>query len=106
MLTLILVSIPIMFVNIIIEVGAFFVLKRADYLSVFTNEQIYSIAMMFVDLHIIGVHIVEIFWGLWLFPFAYLIYKSEFIPKILAILVILSGIGYCFGSISYLINPM
>ncbi|MDR1200404.1 MAG: DUF4386 domain-containing protein [Tannerellaceae bacterium] len=105
MVTLVLVSIPIMFVAIIIETGALLVLKRADYLNVFTIEQIQSIAMTFVSLHITGVHIVTIFWGLWLFPLAYLVYKSNFIPKAIAILLILSGICYCIGSMSSLISP-
>jgi hypothetical protein len=106
MITLILVSIPIAFANIIIEAGVLLVLKRADYFNVFSTGQIQSISMFFIDLHIIGVHIVEIFWGLWLFPFGYLIYKSNFFPKILAILVTVSGICYCIGSLSYLVNPI
>jgi hypothetical protein len=105
MLTLALVSIPVAFVNIITEAGALLVLERADYLNVFSEEQIQAVAMTFVDLHIAGVHIVEIFWGLWLFPFACLMYKSNFFPKALAIPVTVSGICYCIGSLSYLINP-
>jgi hypothetical protein len=101
MVTLVLVSIPVMFVNIIIETGALVVLK-ANYLSAFSTEQIQSIAMTFVNMHFIGVHTVEIFWGLWLFPLGYLVYKSNFFPKIIAILLVLSGISYCIGRISYL----
>jgi hypothetical protein len=80
MVTLVLVSIPVMFVNIIIETGALVVLK-ANYLSAFSMEQIQSIAMAFVNMHITGVHTVEIFWGLWLFPLGYLVYKSIFFPE-------------------------
>jgi hypothetical protein len=106
MLTLILVSIPAAFVCIIMETGALLVLERADYLHVFSEGQIQAIAMTFIDLHIVGVHTVEIFWGLWLFPFACLVYKSNFFPGILAILLVLSGISYCTGSLLYLINPV
>ena len=106
MLTLVLVSIPISFTSIIFEIGALVVLKRADYLSAFSMVQIQSFATLFVNLYIVGSHIAEIFWGLWLFPFAYLVYKSNFFPKILAILLTISGISYCIGSITYLINPI
>jgi hypothetical protein len=106
MLTLILVSIPVAFACIIMEAGALFVLERADYLNVFSERQIQAVALAFIDLHIVGIHTVEIFWGLWLFPFAYLIYKSNIFPKILAVLLMLSGISYCIGSLSYLINPV
>lgn len=40
------------------------------------------------------VRLAEIFWGLWLLPFGYLIYKSGLIPKILGVFLILGGIGY------------
>lgn len=106
MVTLVLVSIPIMFSAIIIEAGALVVLKRADYLSVFSIEQIQAVAMAFVNMHIMGVHITEIFWGLWLFPLGYLVYKSNFLPKAIAYLLALSGICYCIGSMSYLLNPV
>jgi hypothetical protein len=105
MTTFVLVSVPVTFAAIIIEAGALVVLKRADYLNVFTTEQIQSIATAFVSLHITGINIVTIFWGVWLFPFAYLVYKSNFIPKVIAILLVLSGICYCIGSISSLTSP-
>ncbi len=44
-----------------------------------------------------GIRIVSVFWGLWLLPFGYLVFKSGFLPKILGILL-MAG---CFG---YLIN--
>ncbi|MCL2066215.1 MAG: DUF4386 domain-containing protein [Treponema sp.] len=105
MAALVLVSIPITFAVIIIQTGAFIVLNRADYLNVFTTAQIGAIAMTLLSLHITGIHIVTIFWGLWLFPLACLVYKSNFIPKIIAILLTLSGICYCIGSISPLVSP-
>jgi hypothetical protein len=106
MLTLVLVSIPVMFINIIIETGVWTVLKKPEYLNVFSEEQIQSIAMALFNLYFLGVHIVEIFWGLWLFPFGYLVYKSNFFPKVLAILLTLSGLSYCIDSLSYLVNPI
>ncbi|HLP03968.1 MAG TPA: DUF4386 domain-containing protein [Paludibacter sp.] len=105
MFSFVLISVPIMFINIFLQTGAFLVLKRFNFLNVFTNDQVNSISMLFVNLNIAGVHIVEIFWGLWLFPLAYLIYKSNFFPKILAILLVISGLCYIVGSLSSLINP-
>ena len=104
MITLMLVSVTLMFMNIIFQTGGLFVLKRADYLNVFSAEQINSISMLFMNLHFTGVHIVEIFWGLWLFPFSYLVYKSNYFPKILALLLIIAGLCYLIGSLAYIIN--
>lgn len=38
-----------------------------------------------------------VFWGLWLFPFGLLVYKSGFIPKLFGVLLM-------FGCVGYLIN--
>jgi hypothetical protein len=44
-----------------------------------------------------GIQLISVFWGLWLLPFGYLVYKSGFLPKLLGILL-MAG---CFG---YLVN--
>jgi hypothetical protein len=81
------------------------VLHSASYLNVFSAEQINSLSMLFMNLNFTGVHIVEIFWGLWLFPLGYLVYESNFFPKILAFLLIIAGLSYLIGSLTYLTNP-
>ena len=105
MLTFVLVSVPVMFINILFQTGAMVILRGDDYLRVFSKDQLSALVTMLINFYIVGVHIVEIFWGLWLFPFSYLVYKSGFFPKILTFLLIISGIGYLIGSLTYLINP-
>jgi hypothetical protein len=104
MVALVLVSVAITFSAIILATGALVVLKT-DYLNGFTVEQIHSIAMTFLGLYYTGINIACIFWGLWLFPLGYLAYKSNFIPKIIGILLFISGVCYCVDSLSYFINP-
>ena len=91
MLALVLVAVAVMFVNLIFQIGALFVLNRAEYFTEFTSGQMAEIATLFLQLRFIGEYVVGIFWGLWLFPLAYLIYKSSFIPKIIVYLLILAG---------------
>ena len=105
MLTLVVVSVPIMFINILFQTGALAVLRRDEYLQVFSAEQLSSLTMMFLNLNLVGVHLAEIFWGLWLFPLSYLVYKSKYFPKILAVLLIISGASYLIGSLTSLIIP-
>ena len=99
-----LVSVPIMFINIFFQTEALFVLNRSGYLNVFSAEQINSLSMLFMNLYFTGVHIVEIFWGLWLFPLSYLVYKSKYFPKILALFLIIAGLCYLIGSMCYLLD--
>ena len=101
----VMVSVPIMFANIVFQAGAYALLTRADFLNVFAASQAKALAMVLVQLHIVGVHIVEVFWGLWLFPFARLAYRSGLFPRILAVLLAVSGGAYVVCSASYLLVP-
>jgi len=105
LLTLVSISVAIMFVNIIFQTGALVFLNRASYFTAFTTEQIYELTTIFLHLNIFGVYVVTIFWSLWLFPFAYLAYKSNFFPKILAYLLVISGMCYMLASLSFIISP-
>lgn len=104
MLTLVLISVSVMFVNIIFQTSSLVFLTRPNYFKAFTDIQISEIATMFLHLNIIGVYIVDIFWGLWLFPLAFLTYKSALFPKIIAIVLVISGIGYIIDSLSFIIS--
>lgn len=105
MLTLVLVSVPIMFTNILLQMGALMVSSSTDYLKVFSADQLSALAMLFLNLFRQGSHLVTIFWGLWLFPFGYLAIKSGFIPRIVGILLIISGFSYLIDSLIFLFIP-
>jgi len=104
MLSLVLVSVAVMFVNIIFQTGALFVLNRAEYFTEFTAGQIFEISTLFLQLRFIGEYVVGIFWGLWLFPLAYLVYKSNFIPKFIAYLLVFAGICHIADCVLFLTN--
>lgn len=52
-----------------------------------------------------GLLISQIFWGLWLLPFGWLVYRSGFLPKILGIFLMLGCFGYVFDFIGTLGIP-
>jgi hypothetical protein len=104
MLILVLVSVSLMFVNIIFQTSALVFLSRTTYFTAFTTAQIAELTTMFLHLNIIGVYIVDIFWGLWLLPLAYLTYQSNFFPKIIAFVLVISALGYIVDSLSFIIN--
>ena len=54
-----------------------------------------------LDFHKYGIIIAQIFWGLWLFPFGYLIYKSDFLPKIIGVTLMVGCFGYLADSLIY-----
>src|SRR4030066_2210721 len=72
-------------------------LSGADYLKVFQPDQLQAQAMLFINLYKNGYIIAQIPYGIWLFPLGYLVFKSDFLPKILGILLIAD----CFGLLIY-----
>ena len=90
MVILFLVSVPIAMLNMLNQFAALLLLSGADYLIVFTADQLQAFVTLFRDLHEVGFMIAYIFWGLWLFPLGYLVFKSGFLPRILGILLMVS----------------
>lgn len=105
MLALVIAAAPVAFLNMLNQAAALVVLRGGDSLSAFTTEQLQAIAMMFLNLHEQGIAAVGIFWGLWLFPFGVLVFKSGFLPRILGILLIISCFAYLAGSLTALLLP-
>jgi hypothetical protein len=79
-------------------------LRGGNYLSVFDKPQREALAMLFLDLHGYG-YVVGWIFGLWLFPFGILVFKSGFLPRILGVLLIAAGCGYLADCITPLLLP-
>jgi len=105
MVILVLVAAPIAMLNELNHVAVLLVLSGSDFLTTFSLDQVRASVPLFLNLHEHGVFIAQIFWGLWLFPMGYLIFKSNFLPKALGILMIIGGFGYLVDSFVYFIFP-
>lgn len=93
-----LASVPISMLNELMQLAVLQLLSGADYLKALPIDQVQAWAYLLVRLHNQGLLIVQIFWGLWLFPMGYLVYKSGFLPKIIGILLIVACFGYVISS--------
>jgi len=100
-----LVSVPIVFLNVLNEIAALVLVSGADFLSVFDKLQLDALAYLFLRLHGQGLVVASIFWGLWLFPFGMLVMRSGFIPRILGVLLMIAGFGYLTSSFTSLLLP-
>jgi hypothetical protein len=100
-----LVSVPIMFVNVLNDVAAQILVSGADFLSVFEKPELDALAYLFVRLHGRGITVASIFWGLWLFPFGLLVIRCGFIPRVLGYLLMVAGTGYVVSSFVTLVLP-
>jgi len=59
---------------------------------------------LFLNLHEYGIQIAGIFFGLWLLPMGYLVFKSTFIPKFIGILLMIACVGYLADSFVFFVN--
>ena len=105
MVIFMLVSVPIAMLNELNHFAVLLLLSGADYLNVFSAGQLQALVPMFFDLHEYGVFIASIFWGLWLFPMGYLVFKSGFISKIPGVLLIIAGSGYLVDTFARILSP-
>jgi hypothetical protein len=105
MVVLALAGLPIAILNELTQLGVLQLLSGADYLTVFTTGQSQALAYFFVRLHSYGINLAFIFSGLWLFPLGYLVFKSNFLPKILGVLLIIGGFGYLVDVFSSFLFP-
>lgn len=105
MVILFLVSVPIAMLNMLNQFAATVVLSGADYLTAFTANQLHALVPLFLDLYEAGIMIAYIFWGLWLFPLGYLVFKSGFLPRILGIYLMISCFGYLIDFATFFLFP-
>jgi magnesium-transporting ATPase (P-type) len=94
MVILALVSVPIAMLNALNLVAAKLSIANADKM------------MLFLNLNVEGMMIASVFWGLWLFPYGYLVYKAYFFPKFLGVLVMIAGLGYTLAFFAHFLLPI
>ncbi len=100
-----LVVTPIYFLNTINDVAALLLARGADFLSVFDKPHRDALVMLFLHMHGQGVLVNEVFWGLWLFPFGLLVYRSRFLPRILGVWLMLNCFAYVATSVTGILWP-
>lgn len=91
------VSVPISLVNLFNKFSILTLISDASYLKTFDISHLQTQVSLYLNYSSNGNQLASVFWGLWLFPLGYLIFKSGLLPKILGIFLMLG----CFG---YLIN--
>jgi len=83
-------------INMLNLFAALPLLIGANYLNVFQTGQLQAMAMSFLNSYTNGFMIAQIFYGTWLLPLGYLVYKSRFLPRLLGIVLILDF--FCWTS--------
>jgi hypothetical protein len=105
MLVLMLISVPISYLNLLNDLAAITFARGPEFLSSFAQSQRDALVLFFLRLHNQGLALAQIFWGLWLFPFGIAVIRSGFIPRFVGIAVMIAGFGYVMSSSVFLFLP-
>src|SRR5262249_2782555 len=105
MAAMILVSLPISYVNALNHIALLVLLKTPAIAAVLTPGQVAAQVTLFLRLHVYGLVVGQILWGLWLFPIGVLVMRSGFIPLWLAYPLFFAGAGYVLNSLGTLLLP-
>jgi hypothetical protein len=105
MVALVVAQVPMAFANSLCGFAPLVLLNRAEYWSAFDKHQLDAMTMGFLSLASYGEHAVMALWGLWLLPFGVLVFRSEFIPRILGVFLIIGCFGWLGISVAFLLFP-
>jgi len=80
-------------------------LGGADYLKVFSPEQLRAMALLSLKAHSVGFGVALIFFGFSCLALGYLIFRSGFFPKLLGILMAIAGLCYLINCFALILSP-
>ena len=94
------------FLTALNDAAAVVIARGEPFVSLFEKPQQAALAALFLRIHDHAGLISGVFAGLWLFPFGLLVIRSGFLPRILGLLLFVSGFGYLAISGAGLLFPL
>lgn len=91
--------------NLLNQFAALLLLSGADFLQAFRADQLQAGAMFFLYLYKNGYWVSQLFFGAWLFPLGYLVYRSGFLPRILGIVMMIHCVGWLMTFLQFFLFP-
>jgi hypothetical protein len=94
MVMLAVVSVPLSYAYLLDKFAVLTLIHKSNYLNVFQADELHAQVLLHLHYYDNGILLASVFWGLWIFPFGYLVYESGFLPKIIGIFLMIGCIGY------------
>jgi hypothetical protein len=95
-------------IEAISDVGLFaasFFYGGVSYLKTFEPQQLYALAYLCLKSYDYGFGVSLVFFGCCLFFYGYLIFKSEYLPKTIGVLLVIAALSYVINSLVLFIAP-
>jgi hypothetical protein len=104
LVALVLVQIPAVFMMDAFNITSLMILK-GELLKTLELSHRQDLAVLFLRINDYETLPLEMFWGLWLFPLAILVYRSRFLPRFLGVWLIIDGFALLAISFTSLLLP-
>ena len=95
----------VMAVNLLNQLAPLLLLHQKSYLQAFKIEQLQTLSLFFLHLQSQGYNISLLLFAFYFPIIGYLVYKSNFLPRILGIIYTLAGVGYLTNSLTWFLYP-
>jgi Domain of unknown function (DUF4386) len=92
-------------VNKLNLIAALFLSGGAEYLKSFEPRQLQALAYLSLKLHAYGYAISLVFFGFVCMIFGYLLYRSDYFPKAIGVLMTIAGLSYLTNSFTLILAP-
>ena len=77
----------------------------ASHMQAYSAAQLEGLAYLSINVYKTGFVTAQLFFGTWLFPLGYLVYKSRLLPRVLGVLLVLDGIAVLIWFLQALLLP-
>ncbi len=77
----------------------------ASHMQGFSTAQLEGLAYLSINVYKMGWVTAQLFFGMWLFPLGYLVYKSGYLPRFLGVLLVLDGVAVLVWFLQALLLP-
>jgi hypothetical protein len=105
LVALVLVSSALGVMSVVFSAAALLVFRGGDAFAGFDSQTRVALGMLLIRMHGQANGINQMFWGLWLLPFGWLVVRSRFLPRWLGYWLLLDGIAWVVLSTIWFLAP-
>jgi len=103
MVLLVVTSVPLALMTVVERLNLLSLLDRSDVTH--ASDQLLALARSSFDAYSHGLLVTSLFWGLWLFPFGFLVMRSRLLPRVLGVFLMIGCAGYVVDVLCGIVLP-
>ena len=103
MVLLVVASVPLALMSVVERLNLLSLLDRSDVAH--ASDQLLALARSSFDAYSHGLLVTSLFWGLWLFPFGFLVMRSRLLPRVLGVFLMIGCAGYVVDVLCSIVLP-